>query len=63
MSFQTCVTSFLLWNIKKDILKNVGNQTFVFGWSHAEKKTKMRHFSKYLFRIVIVWGKPKRGLD
>jgi len=44
-------------------LKNVGNQTFVFGWSHAEKKTKMRHFSKYLFRIVIVWGKPKRGLD
>lgn len=27
MLFQTCMTYFLLWNIKADILKNYGNQT------------------------------------
>lgn len=26
VSFQTCVTCYLLWNIKEDILKKVGNQ-------------------------------------
>ncbi len=28
MSFQICMSFFLLLNTKQDILKNVGNQTF-----------------------------------
>ncbi len=30
--FQTCMTFFFLWNVKEDILKNVGNQTVSNEW-------------------------------
>ncbi len=29
MSFQTCMSLFLMWNLKEDILKNAGNKTVV----------------------------------
>ncbi len=40
MSFQTCVSLFLMLNIKEDILKNAGNQTVdgVFPTSIVEKE-------------------------
>ncbi len=45
MSFQTCVTFFLLWNIKGDILMNVGNQTVLLTLDfHWENKQTLRLF-------------------
>lgn len=53
MSFQIWLIFFALWNIKGDILKNVGNQidlaTIDFhSIDQKKKKSTRRDFSKYL---------------
>lgn len=49
MLFPTWMTDFLLWNMKGDILKNVGDQFWLQGYNGSQWEQKLfgyRHFSK-----------------
>ncbi len=51
MWLQTCMTDFLLWKTKLDILKNVGNQTTLEPMKRQ----------KYILRKVYVPQKKERN--
>ncbi len=69
MLFQTCMTLVFLWNTKKNILKNAGNQTVSFpiefhyifkpySWNQWEQKLLVIQLSN--FNVVFVWTYIRR---
>ncbi len=67
MLFQTCMSFFLLWNIKEDILKNDGNQWFCWPLTSIlwTKNTEMFHkISSFMLygikKVIQVWNNMNR---